>query len=48
MYMEQSIIKSYRSGRINRQDAMRLFSQLGVDEEEAAGILADEAGAGEA
>lgn len=42
MYMEQSIIKSYRNGKINYKDAIRLFVQLGIDEEEAAEILEDE------
>ena len=50
MYMEQSIIKSFRSGTISRKDAVRLFGQLGIDEGEVADILADEepTGAGEA
>lgn len=41
MYMMQSIISNYRRGTINRQNAILLFAQIGIEEEEANQILAD-------
>lgn len=42
MYMEKSIIQSYRSGRMGKKDAIRLYSQIGIGEEEALELLAEE------
>lgn len=41
MYEMSSIIKSYRSGKISRSNAITLFSQIGVDETRANEILSD-------
>lgn len=41
MYMMQSIIQAYRRGSINQSNAVLLFAQIGISEEEAAQILAD-------
>lgn len=41
MYMMQSIIQAYRRGSINHSNAVLLFAQIGVDEEEANQILMD-------
>lgn len=41
MYEMSSIIKSYRSGKISRSNAITLFAQIGVDEKRASEILAD-------
>lgn len=41
MYMMQSIISNYRRGAINRSNAILLFSQIGIDEDEANKIMAD-------
>lgn len=41
MYEMSSIIKSYRTGKISRSNAMTLFAQIGIDEEEATEILSD-------
>lgn len=43
MYEMSSIIKSYRSGKISRNNAITLFDQIGVDEARASEILADAA-----
>lgn len=43
MYEMSSIIKSYRSGKISRSNAITLFDQIGVDETRASEILADAA-----
>lgn len=43
MYEMSSIIKSYRSGKISRGNAVTLFGQIGVDEARATEILADAA-----
>lgn len=41
MYMMQSIISNYRRGTINHKNAVLLFAQIGIEEEEAEQILAD-------
>lgn len=41
MYEMSSIIKSYRSGKISRANALTLFGQIGVDERKANDILSD-------
>lgn len=41
MYMMQSIISNYRRGTINRSNAVLLFAQIGIEEEEANQILSD-------
>lgn len=41
MYETSSIIKSYRSGKISRANAITLFSQIGLDEQQANEILSD-------
>lgn len=41
MYQMQSIIQAYRRGSINRTNAVLLFAQIGIEEEEANGILDD-------
>lgn len=41
MYEISSIIKAYRSGKISRNNAIVLFSRIGIDGTEAEGILND-------
>lgn len=41
MYMMQSIIQAYRRGSISRSNAVLLFAQIGIDEDEASQILMD-------
>lgn len=41
MYEVQSIIKSYRSGKVNRKSALTLFGKVGIPEDEAGQILDD-------
>lgn len=41
MYEMASIIKSYRSGKISRKNALTLFAQIGVDASQADDILSD-------
>lgn len=41
MYETASVVKSYRSGRVTRNDALRLLAKAGVSDEEAAEILDD-------
>ena len=39
MYELPSVIKSFRSGRVTRDDALVLLARVGIDEQEATGIL---------
>lgn len=41
MYEIASIIKSFNSGKISRENAITLFAQLGIDKEEALEMLGD-------
>jgi len=41
MYETASVVKSYRSGRVTRKDALRLLAKAGVGDEEAVEILDD-------
>jgi len=41
MYEMASIIKSFRGGKISRQNAIVLFEQIGIEEDEANAILDD-------
>lgn len=43
MYEVSSILKSYRSGKLSTKDALALFRRVGIEEDEAREILADEA-----
>lgn len=42
MYEVSSILKSYRSGRLSMKNALALFRRVGIEEDEARDILADE------
>lgn len=41
MYEIASIIKSYKSGKVTRKNAITLFARIGVDKDEATAILED-------
>lgn len=41
MYQVASIVKSYRSGRVTKRDAVKLFAKLGVPEQDALDYIAE-------
>ncbi len=41
MYELSSVIKSYRSGRVTRADALKMLSKIGIDGDEAESVLSE-------